>query len=159
MTLLMACTFLTAWGGKMVYAAHFFTTFSVIAVVQSVWLSFCGIMILNSLVVLWCSMTTSSFLATILTLATYLIGQSVDDMVRFIKVEGADIQISETVKIVIEWAQYIFPNLAAFDYKLQAARGAVIPFTELSTLTVYAFTYQAVVLIIAILFFNRRELS
>jgi len=143
----------------MVYGGSFFSTFSPLSVIQSVWLSFCGMMILNSLVVLWCSMTTSSFLATLLTLATYLIGQSVDDIIRFIRVEGAELQVSETVKMIVAAAQYLFPNLAAFDYKMQAARGAIISLPEISYLTGYALAYISVVLVGAIAFFKRRELS
>ena len=114
---------------------------------------------LNSLVVLWCSITTSSFLATMLTIGTYLIGQSIDDVVRFINTEGAQIQISETVKMTTAVAQYLFPNLAAFDYKMHAARGAVIPLSEVTTLTGYSLAYQMVVLILAIFIFKKRELS
>lgn len=159
MALLTVFTLLTAWGGNMVYGAHFFASFSPLSVLQSVWLSFCGIMMLNSLVVLWCSITTSSFLATLLTLSTYLIGQSADDIIRFIRVEGSELQISETVKMTVGVAQYLFPNLAAFDYKMQAARGAVISLPEMTTLTGYSLAYQTVVLIAAIAFFRRRELS
>lgn len=159
MALLTFFTLLTIWGGKMVYAAYFFTSYSLSSVLQSVWLSFCGIMMLNSLVVLWCSMTTSSFLATLLTISSYLIGQSADDIIHFIKVEGSELHISQTVQITVDIAQYLFPNLAAFDYKMQAARGAVIPMNEILILTGYSFAYQAVALIIAIGIFRRRELS
>jgi ABC-type transport system involved in multi-copper enzyme maturation permease subunit len=159
MALLTVFTLLTIWGGKMIYASYFFTSFSISSVLLSVWLSFCGIMMLNSLVVLWCSMTTSSFLATLLTISTYLIGQSADDIINFIKTEGNTLQISETVKMTINIVQYLFPNLAAFDYKMQAARGAVIPLNEVLLLTGYSTAYQTVILIIAMAFFRRRELS
>jgi ABC-type transport system involved in multi-copper enzyme maturation permease subunit len=159
MALLTCFTLLTAWAGKLVYGELFFSSFSPFSIMQSVWLAFCGIMMLNSLVVLWCSMTTSSFLATLLTLATYLIGQSVDDIIRFIRMEGSALQISETVKMTVAVVQYLFPNLAAFDYKMQAARGAIISLTEISYLTGYSVAYMTVVLIAAISFFKRRELS
>jgi ABC-type transport system involved in multi-copper enzyme maturation permease subunit len=159
MALLTIFTLLTIWGGKMIYASYFFTSFSISSVLVSVWLSFCGIMMLNSLVVLWCSMTTSSFLATLLTISSYLIGQSADDIIHFIKTEGNTLQISETVKTILNIVQYLFPNLAAFDYKMQAARGAVIPLNEVLLLTGYSAAYQTVILIIAMAFFRRRELS
>lgn len=159
MSLLTVFTLLAIWGGGRVYASYFFTSFSAFSVLQSIWLSYCGIMMLNSLVVLWCSVTTSSFLATLLTIFTYLIGQSADDIIHFIKTEGSELQISETVKMTVTVAQYLFPNLAAFDYKMQAARGAVIPLHELALLTGYSFAYQAIVLIAAIAFFRQRELS
>lgn len=159
MTLLTIFTVLTIWGGRMIYADYFFTSYSLESVLESVWLSFCGIMMLNSLVVLWCSMTTSSFLATLLTISSYLIGQSADDIINFIKTEGSELHISATVKMTVDLAQYLFPNLAAFDYKMQAARGAMIPLNEILTLTGYSFAYQAVALIIAIAVFRRRELS
>ncbi len=159
MILLTIFTLLTIWAGTMVYSNHFFATFSSLSVLQSAWLSFCGIMMLNSLVVLWCSVTTSSFLATLLTICTYLIGQSIDDIVHFISTEGSHLQISATVKMTTNIAQYLFPNLAAFDYKMQAARGVVIAWKELATLTGYSLAYQMVILVVAIAFFSRRELS
>jgi ABC-type transport system involved in multi-copper enzyme maturation permease subunit len=159
MALLTVFTLLTVWGGKMVYTSYFFTSFSLSSVLLSVWLSFCGIMMLNSLVVLWCSVTTSSFLATLLTISSYLIGQSADDIINFIKAEGSELQISEAVQMTVNIVQYLFPNLAAFDYKMQAARGAVISLHEVMLLTGYSFAYQTVVLIVAIAFFRRRELS
>jgi ABC-type transport system involved in multi-copper enzyme maturation permease subunit len=121
-------------------------------------MSYLGIMMLNALVVLWCSITTSPFLATLLTLATYIIGQSIDDVVRFLALKIPGVDISQSVQVAVDVAQYLFPNLAAFDLKLQAAHGLLIPASDIAFLVVYALAYSAAVLSVSVAAFSRRDL-
>ena len=118
-------------------------------------------MVLNALVVLWCSITTSSFIATLLVLFTYLIGHTIDDVVRFLSAEInlTQAQVSETVRYAVQVSQYIFPNLSAFDIKLQAAHGLLIPAAESFFLAVYGLTYLCAALSLSVLIFSRRDFS
>ncbi len=157
MAILCVTTLLSIYAGKQVLGAHYFVHFSAPAVIVSIMMNFLGITILNALVVLWCSVTTSSFLATLLTLFTYLIGHTVDDMVQFLATSmGAEVITS--VRYTVQAAQYIFPNLAAFDLKLLAAHGLMLPAAEISLLIIYAAGYISAVLALAILAFGRRDL-
>lgn len=159
MSLLTSATFITIWIGKTVYGEAFFTSFSITAVMASIALSFIGIMVMNALVVLWCCITTSAFIATLLTLFTYLIGQLIDDVVRFLASElsTTGVEISNTVKYAIQVAQYLFPNLSAFDIKLHAAHGIVIPFYDFIFLSLYGVAYIISVLSISLIIFNKRD--
>lgn len=161
MAVLSGVTFLAVWMGKIVYGEVFFTTFSAGAVLTGIALSFLGLMVLNALVVLWCSITTSAFIATLLTLFSYLIGQTIDDVVRFLAVEihTTGIEISNTVRYAVKAAQYLFPNLSAFDVKLQAAHGIMIPLTEIAFLSLYGAAYICTVLAVSLLIFNRRDFA
>jgi hypothetical protein len=161
MAVLSVATFISVWIGKLIYGVHFFSGYSPIAVLIGVLTSFLGLMVLNAIVVLWCSITTSAFIATLLTLFTYLIGQTVDDVVRFltheINLSGAD--ISGSVRLAVDAAQYIFPNLSAFDVKLQAAHGILIPFSDIAFLGIYGIGYITAVLSISVLILNRRDFT
>lgn len=161
MAILSGATFVSVGIGKLMYGEIFFAGFSIGAVLTGIALSFLGMMVLNALVVLWCSVTTSAFIATLLTLFTYLIGQTIDDVVRFLAVElsrtGAE--ISTSVRYAVKIAQYLFPNLAAFDVKLQAAHGILIPFNDIAFLTFYGTAYIISVLSISLLIFNRRDFA
>lgn len=161
MAVLSIATLLSVSLGRFIYGAQFFTGFSLPAVLAGILLSFLGITVLNAIVVLWCSITTSAFIATLLTLFTYLIGQTIDDVVRFLSYEInlSDIEVSRSVELTINIAQYIFPNLSAFDVKLQAAHGIPVPFSDAGFLFLYAVGYIAAVLSIASLIFSRRDFA
>jgi ABC-type transport system involved in multi-copper enzyme maturation permease subunit len=159
MLLLTLSALVASWIGKWIYGEAFFTSFSISSTLVSVFIAYLGILVLNALVVLWCSVTTSSFLATLLTLFTYLIGQTIDDVVRFMTIQTQEPEFSETVRWAVNAAQYLFPNLAAFDFKFQAAHGLAIPFGDTAFLLVYATAYISSVLIGAILIFSRRDFA
>lgn len=161
MAVLACATFLAVWTGKLLYGDTFFVDFSLGAVLLSIFLSFLGLMVLNAIVVLWCSITTSAFIATLLTLFTYLIGHTIDDVVRFLaaEIKVTQAEVSETVHYTIRFAQYLFPNLSAFDIKLQAAHGVLIPMGDGAFLTLYGAVYITAVLAVSVLIFSRRDFS
>ncbi len=161
MLVLSGATFVSIWAGKIMYGSKFFSAFSAWAVIEGILFSFLCLMVLNAVVVLWCSITTSSFIATLLTLFTYLIGQTIDDVVRFLAVEiklsGAE--VSSSVQYAVKIAKYLFPNLSAFDIKLQAAHGILIPFSDAAFLTCYGVVYIAAILSLSVLIFGRRDFA
>lgn len=160
LSILSLFTFFTiaaVWLGKFIYGEIYFTHVSITAIIQAVWLSFCGIMVLNSLVVLWFSITTSGFIAMLLTASSYIIGHTVDDVVAFFELEAKLLKISTFGSKLAWYLQYIFPNLSAFDLKSQAAYGNTIDWTELIVLTTYSGTYQLLIVCLAILIFMKRE--
>lgn len=156
--ILTCTTLLAVWGATQIYPDDIFERLSVSLIILSSFMTLLGILTLNSTVVLWCCVTTSSFLATLLTLATYIVGQTVEDLVHFVSVQIPNVEISPAVKTVLNATMYIFPNLAAFDFKQQAAYGLVISFQEVFFVAVYGCAYIAVILLIAVLYFNKRDL-
>jgi hypothetical protein len=136
-----------------------FANFSALPIILSSCLAFLGILVLNSTVFLWCCVTTSSFLATLLTISTYIIGHTVEDVVRFISLKIKGVEIALTTELTSRIALYIFPNLAAFDLKQQAAHSLPIPGQEMILLVVYGTSYITIMLVMASFFFRRRDLS
>jgi ABC-type transport system involved in multi-copper enzyme maturation permease subunit len=156
----LACASLVAiWGGMKLYGQVYFATFSWSAVLISIGVGFLGMIVLNAVVIMWCSITTSSFLATILTLLTYIIGQTVEDVVRFISIKTPGVEIAPIFQKASNLALYVFPNLAAFDFKLEAAHGISMPQEYTIFLVIYALGYSTVALSLAILVFRRRDLT
>ncbi len=159
MLILTLASLLSVYSAMLVYPERFFVSFSISAVLTSSVMSYLGILVLNSTVMLWCSITTSSFLATLLTLSTYIIGQSAENLVRFINMRGEEVHISPLVQSVVNGVLYIFPNLSAFDLKQLAAHGLNITVPEGLYLVCYAVSYSTVILILTIFLFNKRDLS
>ena len=153
---LAAC--LAVWLSHTLYAGRYFRSFSWTALFLSAFMSFLALVVLNAVVVLWCTLTTSSFLATLLTLFTYVIGHTMETVVRFIAVGTQDIQFSPIFKKAMTVAMYLFPNLSAFDIKLQAAHGVLPPANEIVFLLLYALAYVTAVLLLAMFVFQRRDL-
>ncbi|OEU66192.1 MAG: hypothetical protein BA863_12765 [Desulfovibrio sp. S3730MH75] len=158
MLLLFAATICSVYGGMILYGETYFKSFSLTAISLSTVLGFLSISILNAFVVLWCTLTTTSFLATLLTFSTYLIGQMIDDVVRFVESPPPGAVISSSVHNAAQVIQYIFPNLAAFDHKLTASHGLLIPLDQFSILSLYAAVYIIATLTLSIFIFSRRDL-
>ncbi len=151
-------TLLTLWLATFIYSAHFFATFSLSALLVAVIMKAVGIITLNAMALLWSTVTTSAFLATLLTLSTYIIGHTVEDMVRFIAMNHEGVEIAYSTTFAVKSALYLFPNLAAFDFSQSAAHGLAIAFSDIGLSLVYGIAYTSVVLLLAVYFFQKRDL-
>jgi ABC-type transport system involved in multi-copper enzyme maturation permease subunit len=158
MTLLMLSTLLAVYLASLIYPPYFFTKFSAYPILLSTFMAFLGIQVLNSTVFLWCSLTTGSLLATLLTISSYIIGHSVEDVVRFLALKIDSAHISPLTEWTAKTALYIFPNLSAFDLKQKAVYGLTIPLTEIIFLCIYGLAYISIMLLLASFFFRRRDL-
>lgn len=156
---LTGATLLATWLATLIYPAHFFQNFSIYPIFLSSFFAFLGIQVLNSAVFLWCSVTTSSFLATLLTLCTYFIGHSVEDVVRFMSLNIKGVEIALQTELTAKLALYTFPNLAAFDLKQQAVYSSSISLYESSILCIYGLSYIVLMLFLTSIFFRRRDIS
>lgn len=159
MLLLSVGVWLAIMGGTFTFGAHYFAGVSWGGIIAALFLSWLSVLILNGFVVLWSTLTTSSFLATLLTIFSYVIGHFIDDVVRFLTLKTTTMEISASIHATIDVVKYIFPNLAAFDLKSTAAHGDLIPAFDVMTLSVYAIAYIVVLLSVSALFFNRRDLA
>lgn len=159
MAMLTCSTLLAVEAGKIIFSTSFFQNYSVGAVLVSSLVSFVGVVVLIACVIFWCSVTTSSFLATLLTVSTYLVGETIEEIVRFMAVDTPGVEFSPLLKKTVIFFLYLFPNLAAFDIKQFAAHGIFPSVSHLSFLGLYGSGYAAVVIILAAFFFSRRDLS
>jgi len=87
----------------------------------------------------------------------YYIGQSIEQVKLFLLTAETGSQIPSLVHHVVVGASYLFPNFVAFDLKLQAAHGLLVPQSHLLWLVVYGASYSGILILLACWFFRRRE--
>lgn len=151
-------TLLSVVISQFIYPANFFKTLSYPAIISAQLFGYCEVLILISCAMFWCSVTTSSFLASLLTLCTYLVGQTVEELLRFIEVQASGMDVSITMELLLRGLYYLFPNLSAFDIKQLASNGKLLGAGEFFTLLAYCIFYTATVLFLSSFFLNKKEL-
>jgi len=116
--------------------------------------------LLNAIVIFFSTITTSSFLTLIFSLSVYVTGQSIEEVVVFFKKEALVYNFSSPVnEFLVNYLQYVFPNLSAFDIKTFASHGKLISWEHSMALFGYSLIYSIVLLFFATLIFSRRELK
>jgi ABC-type transport system involved in multi-copper enzyme maturation permease subunit len=97
---------------------------------------------------------TSSLLATLLTVMTYLAGHATQEMVKLTNNGIANNPAMQNISNVLFT---ILPNLSALDLKNTAVYGMLPPINTLWTSAAYAFVYTGILLGITIAVFSRRQ--
>ena len=118
--------------------------------------SYISLMIITALSQLFSCLTTSSYIAILITVCTYFIGHNVE-LVRKIFAESDG--VIKVYALTIEGVTWLFPNLKAFDIKTAAGYGIPLESMSLLWIALYGISYIAIVLSLTILIFNRRELA
>ncbi|MFZ5877133.1 MAG: ABC transporter permease [Nitrospirota bacterium] len=113
--------------------------------------------LLTAVMVFFSSFTSSTFVALGLTLVVYLIGQSVEELKQFLASGAEGIAISPVFGKIVAVAYYVFPNLAALDFKAHAAHGLPLPTSAVVWAIAYGVGYTAVMVAAAAWIFRRRE--
>jgi ABC-type transport system involved in multi-copper enzyme maturation permease subunit len=122
----------------------------------SIAFSYLGLMILTALAQLFTCLTTSSYIALLITACSYFIGQNVEFIRKTFLGEGG---FHSVYYYLIEAVTWIFPNLQAFDLKTAAGYGLPLEPTALAWTAVYGIGYIGIILMLTVLVFQRRELS
>jgi ABC-type transport system involved in multi-copper enzyme maturation permease subunit len=140
--------------GHSKYFSHFFW--------PQVWLSlfFTTLMLtlVASLSFLFASFTSTSFLTFILTIISYIIGMSINDVKALVEApQAAGITVSPITVKIVQATYYIFPNLSFFDIKTQAAHGLLVPVSYIIGVVAYCVVYSSIALALACIFFRKRE--
>ncbi len=134
---------------------EFFPRFSLPMVFLAIVYSTMSLLLLTALSFLFSSFTSNSFIAQVLTMISYLIGQSLTDVKTLVELPSADVA-PITIK-VIQFAYYLFPNLSLFDLKLQAANNLPVTTDFIMWTSLYWLAYTASTLALGSFLFTRRE--
>ena len=117
----------------------------------SIYLIFLELAILTAIAILFSSFSTPA-LSALLTFLIFLIGH-LSSSLR----ELASAMESTATRVIFDGIYYVMPNLALFSFRTEAANG-LVPNTEMILGgTAYAVIYSAVLLVIAIAIFSRRN--
>lgn len=117
-----------------------------------------SLLVTLSFSLLWVFMTSHSFLAFLLSLMTYFIGQNMENVKNIIL--STNIMESDAFSIkTINLVSWILPNLAAFNIKTNAAYGLPVNFSSLSCIALYGISYIMICIILSAIIFKRREIA
>lgn len=124
----------------------------------AVLLNMLQLLLLSAVSFFFSSFASSSFITLILTLVTYFIGHVLSSVKQILQsADQIGIQVSDFTIKIIEASSWIFPNLALFDIRTQAAHGLWPNATYFVTAVSYAVIYIFMVTLAAVIIFRRRE--
>ena len=159
---LLICTVILGLGSAIVITFASSTYPSEIAVHwQNILLVLVGdflkFMLLTSLALLLSSVSTSFYLPFFGTLIIYLCGNASQEVYEYATGEFGKELGPMTIKAVTA-AYYLIPNLAAFDFHVQAVYGLAVSWADVLFPLLYAVIYTSILIGLAVFAFNRREL-
>jgi Cu-processing system permease protein len=157
MALLLCASLATILSIKQMYPA-FFGTVSLQLVAVAHLFIFVQMLLLTSLSMLYSMVASSSFVTFLLTTITWLIGSSTQEVKGLVESSESS-QIAPVTKIIVKTAYYLFPNLALFDLKTNAAHGIAIDLSHLGFVVLYGVGYAVAVLSLTVIVFRRKELN
>jgi Cu-processing system permease protein len=116
------------------------------------------LILLSALSFLFASFASTSFITLILTMISYIIGQSLTDVKALVESSQAvGLGVSPLTVKLVQVAYYIFPNLSFFDVKTQAAHGLSIAPSYILLVLLYGAIYTSVAVTLAALIFRKKE--
>ncbi len=157
MVLLLVASLMTLLLVRQLYPS-FFGTVSLGLVCLAHLFVLLQMLILTSLSILFSLVSSSSFVTFLLTTLSWLIGSSTQEIKLLIESSSQD-RISPVIKLVVKFAYYLFPNFSLFDFKVTAAHGLALDGQTLFFTFLYGTGYSIAVLSLAIVVFNRKELT
>jgi Cu-processing system permease protein len=142
---------------KMTYHGYF-PRFSWPLVILALSFTALTLLLLTSLSFLFSSFTSTSFITLVLTVISYIIGQSLSDVKALVEApEVVGIHVSPVTVKIVQAAYYLFPNLSLFDIKTQAAHGLFPTPSYIFWVVIYGLVYTTLSITFAALIFRRRE--
>jgi Cu-processing system permease protein len=139
-------------------APAYFARFSWPMVLLSVSFITLSLILLTSLTFLFSSFTSSSFITLVLTVISYIIGQSLNDVKSLIEnSQVVGIKVSSLTVKMVQFAYYVFPNLSLFDIKTQAAHNLPISGAYFFWTISYGLIYTCLSITLAALIFRKKE--
>jgi ABC-type transport system involved in multi-copper enzyme maturation permease subunit len=139
------------------YPAYVPPNFSWATYVMALVCQWLSLMVVMAVSVLCFSFASHPFIALLLAVSAYLVGQNME-LLRRVVVENTHagaLTGQENIVIALSW---IFPNLSLFDKKYAAAYGLAFSGQEFALLCLYGISYSAMLIYLATLLFRRKEL-
>jgi hypothetical protein len=104
------------------------------------------------------SFASSPFVALLLAVSSYLVGQNME-LLRRVVVENTHAGVLTGQENLVMALSWIFPNLSLFDKKYVAAYGMAFGGQEFMLLCLYCVSYSALLIYLSGLLFRRKELA
>jgi ABC-type transport system involved in multi-copper enzyme maturation permease subunit len=148
-------------GGVHVMYPNYFAGFSWAVFFIAVFFIYLQQALLCAIVVFFSSITSTSFITLIFSIASYIVGISLEEVVFYLRTQAAaqDVIASAALQRTLEVIAWLVPNFAAFDFKLAAAHGLALEWSQLAVTCGYGVVYIIMLLLLASLIFKRREFN
>jgi len=140
------------------YPAYVPPNFSWLSYAMALACQWLSLVVVLAVSVLCFSFASQPFIALLLAVSSYLVGQNME-LLRRVVVENAHagaLTSQENLVLALSW---IFPNLSLFDKKYVAAYGMAFSGQEFALLCLYGISYSALLIYLATLLFKRKELA
>jgi ABC-type transport system involved in multi-copper enzyme maturation permease subunit len=123
----------------------------------SILFEFISLMIVASVAILFSSFSTNVFLPLFATIGSYIIGNSTQMVMDYIKSPYGR-ELPSLSIYISKFAYYIFPNLSAFDLKVNSIYSIPLSINHLSISFLYGLLYIIIILSLSVIIFHHREL-
>ena len=143
---------------KNIYPSHF-KNFTWPGFFIAIYAHLLMLMLLNSIIVFFSTLTSSSFLTLLFSVSTYIAGETIEEVYLFLQHQSQALPLSTFVKTTIEILHYAAPNLSVFDLKSMAAHSLPISGSYVLAITLYALIYGSLVAAASTFIFRRRNFS
>lgn len=137
----------------------YFEPFSWVVFFQAALFIYVKLAVLSAIALFFTTITTSSFITLIFTICSYLVGETIEEVVFYLRSGLNEEGFSAALERTIEICSYVFPNFSVFDLKLEAAHALAIAPDRTAYALAYAVTYIVLMLILGSMVFRRREFN
>lgn len=123
-----------------------------------IFFNYISLLILMAIAFLSTVVTTNAFLSMLVTFCVYVIGHSLETIVKII-LSGEFIKVGTLYEQMMIFFTWLFPNLSAFDLKVYIAYGLPVSAFYCMWTILYGFLYIAIVIFLTIIFFKKKEIK
>jgi len=116
------------------------------------------LLIVMALGFLFTVITTNAYLSMLFTFCCYIIGQTLETIVKVIT-SGEFVKVDAFYIKTLEILKWIFPNLRAFDLKVSVSYGLPLSLDYTIWTAVYGLIYISIIIFITTKIFNRQEIK
>ena len=150
---------LSLWAGTLtVGGLHLPREFSWSMLVLTVFFNLLSLLVVMAVGFLCTVVTTSLYLSMLLTFCVYLIGNTLNTIVKVL-MKGDFVHADDLLIKGMRLLTWIFPNLSAFDLKSNLAYGLPQNIPYLAWLATYGLTYTGIVIIITAVILSHKDIS
>ena len=141
---------------NLVAGAELPRNFSWLHVLTAIFFNFLSLLVVMSFAFFFTVISSSIYLAMLFSFAVYLIGHSLETIVKIIE-RGDFINTGPLFVYVMKIISWVFPNLSAFDIKAGVAYGLPVDPVCLFWTAVYGCTYTALMIMFTCMVFHRKD--
>jgi len=117
-----------------------------------------GLLLVLALAFFWFSLSSSSFVALIFSVLSYMVAVNLDTF-RYVIEKNSEAGLLAGQEWLVKTVSWLLPNLSLFNRKHEASYGLPFPMDEFALVCCYGLSYIVLLLFFATLLYKRKELA